>query len=157
MVKAIEGGADLVSGTLSESEEGLPTPVRRGRWASRLVLGRTFRRAPVPDPLVGFRAYRLIVLKKALRELDEARPLLQRSGWAANVELLARAAPHARRIEEVPVHWSYGKQQRSSRHRVWAGLRELLPLRGLGWPVAEVAPRPDETEPRSREAAAPAK
>ena len=59
------------------------------------------RDAPVSDPLGGLRVYRGIVLKKALRDRPESDPLITTDGWAANVELLGRLAPHARRIAEV--------------------------------------------------------
>ena len=90
------------------------------------------RRAPVSDPLCGFRAYRAIVLKKVLREEGGA-PLLTSDGWAANVELLGMVAPHARRIEEAPLAPRYDLQVRPSRVKPVQVLKELFRVRGRGW------------------------
>lgn len=101
-----------------------------------VVLGRTWRRAPVSDPLSGLRAYRIVVLKKALRESGDE-PLLTREGWGANVELLRRVAPHARRIEEEALNVQYGIRQRETRVRMGATLRDLMAVRGLDWSGSE--------------------
>jgi glycosyltransferase involved in cell wall biosynthesis len=137
LVKAIEGGADLVAGSLDPTRERPPGPVRLARRLARWVLGRGARRAPVADPLSGFRAYRVVVLKKALRELAEGEPLLSGDGWSANVELLHRTAIHARRIEEVPYRVRYAHRTRASRFRVFQALQGLLPLRRTGWALRE--------------------
>ena len=102
-----------------------------------LALGKAYRAAPVSDPICGFRAYRLIVLKKALRALGD-RPLVASDGWAANVELLALAAGQARRIEEVPLDLRYDIRERESRFRATRTLRELLRVRnGSMWTPVE--------------------
>lgn len=137
LVKTLEGGADVVAGVVESNGHPAPRPVQLVRWVAPKLLGRTWRRAPVSDPLSGFRAYRIVVLKKALRERGDA-PLLVREGWAANVELLQRVAPHARRIEEAPVRTGYGIRSRESRIRPLRTLRELLRVRGHGWvPASE--------------------
>lgn len=136
MVKSIEGGADLVAGAVSDPDRLLPTPLRASRWGARFVLGRAMTRAPVADPLSGFRAYRVIVLRKAVRATTEGQPLLVSEGWGANLELLSRVAPHARRIEESPYHLTLSHRQRASRFRPWASLRSLAGLRGTPWPAA---------------------
>ncbi|HZD05006.1 MAG TPA: glycosyltransferase, partial [Longimicrobiales bacterium] len=130
LVKAIEGGADIVSG--SEERNGHPRPraVRVARWMAPLVLGRAFNRAPVSDPLCGFRAYRIIVLKKAFR--DDGRRLARTDGrWGASLELLGALAPHARRIEESPVALRYDLMTRESRFHPVRVLRDLIGLRGM--------------------------
>jgi glycosyltransferase involved in cell wall biosynthesis len=134
LVKAIEGGADVVAGCAVNG--GLaPWPVKAARKAAPIVLGRVFRDAPVSDPLSGFRAYRVIVLKKALRDRNGSGSLLSRDGWAANIELLGVVTPHARRIEEAPVDLRYDLRVRDSRFRSVPTLRSLLRLRGhLDWP-----------------------
>lgn len=133
MVKMIEGGADLVAGVMEEGGRVLPRPIRLARRLARLVAG-AVRRAPVSDPLSGFRAYRLIVLKRALRDREEGRPLFQSNGWGANVELLALAAPHARRIEESPFRVWVARRTRPSRFRAVSSLSALLRLRRTSWP-----------------------
>jgi hypothetical protein len=79
------------------------------------------------------------VLKKMLREAGE-RPLLQAEGWAANLELLGLAAPHARRIEESPLELRYHLHARDSRFKTVRALRDLLKVRGTQW-------RPSTPEP----------
>jgi glycosyltransferase involved in cell wall biosynthesis len=132
LVKALEGGADIVAGAVKDEHKALPSPIRWGRRLAPWVLGRTHRAAPTSDPLTGFRAYRVIVLKKMLREAGD-RPLLSSDGWAANVELLGLAAPHARRIEESPLELRYHLHARDSRFKVFRALRELAKVRGIEW------------------------
>jgi len=139
MVKAIEGGADLVAGRTDPGEGSLPRPVRLSRWLAGWMLGGAVRRAPVTDPLTGFRAYRVVVLKKALREVDSwLTSEVGSGGWASNLEILARTVPHARRIEESPVRLRLAHRSRASRFRALQELRGLLALRGkVDWPRAE--------------------
>ncbi len=142
MVKAIEGGADLVAGIPEDAEEHLPLPVRLSRRLAPFLLGRALRRSPVRDPLAGFRAYRVIVVKKAFREIDEGRAVLRADGWGANLELLALLAPYARRIEELPFRRSLRHRDRPSRVRLLPALRSLLRVRGTGWTTQEGAVHP---------------
>jgi glycosyltransferase involved in cell wall biosynthesis len=135
MVKAIEGGADLVAGIPEDQSADLPFFTRFARRLAPVVLGRAHSSAPVTAPLSGYRAYRLIVPKKALRELDEGGELLTARGWGANLELLALLAPHARRIEEVPVRVGLPYRQRESRFQPLESLRLLTGLRGTSWPA----------------------
>lgn len=139
LVKTIEGGADIVAGVRSELEEPTPRNLRWARRAAPWVLGRAHRDAPVEDPLCGFRAYRLIVPKKALR--DDDRPLCgSTEPWVANVEVLSRLVPHARRVEETPLALRYGLQARPSRFKAVRVLRELFRLRRDHlWPKASEA------------------
>lgn len=137
MVKTIEGGADLVAGSLSVDRDLLPHPLRFARWAAPRLLGRTFRGAPVEDPLSGFRAHRLVVVKKALRELDQGRTLVASRGWGANLELLSKLAPHARRIEDSPYEPSRIPRDRPTRFRAVRDLWSLVGLRGTSWPSRE--------------------
>src|SRR6266700_3583944 len=96
MVKHLESGADLVVAELVEQRgrvsraQGL---VRR--WTPRLL-----RVAGLRDTVSGFLALRLIVLRQALRR-DTAQ-FLQTEGWCASAELVARLAPHARRLDAIP-------------------------------------------------------
>lgn len=135
LVKAIEGGADVVAGTPDTRGKVLPRPLRVSRWLAPLVLGKAFRKAPVSDPLSGFRAYRVIVLRKIFRDESGDHPLRTTTGWGANLELLARAAPHARRIEETPYRIRLDARERESRFQPKGTLKELLSLRGTRWPI----------------------
>jgi len=124
LVKRLEAGADIVSGR-PRINGAAPRPVR---WGRRL-LGRVLRRVAgvAADPLSGFRAYRLITLKRAFE--SNGRPLLKLDGWAANAELLRAVAPHARRIDEVDVETRYTRRVRPSRFRLWDTAFQLLRLR----------------------------
>ena len=140
LIKTIEGGADIVSGVGGTPEEPAPRGLRWAHRAAPWVLGRVHREAPVADPLCGYRAYRLIVPRKAMRD-DDPPLCTSREPWAANLELLARLTPHARRVEEVPLTTQYRFLARPSRFKAVRALRELLRLRGGSpWaPPAEAA------------------
>ena len=144
MVKAIEGGADLVAGQLDGVATALPRPLRVGRWLARFLLVRGRRGAPVSDPISGFRAYRLVVLRKAFRAEEEEgatdgevtlRGSSPATGWASNVALLARTAPHARRIDEAPYALRLDPRSRPTRFNLAEELKALLPLRRIRWPA----------------------
>ncbi len=131
LLKLIEGGADIVAGCVSAAEGEPPKGTKLVRWVSEKMLKRVVGAAPVSDPLGGLRAYRVIVLKKALRE--RAEPLITTDGWAANVELLGMLAPHARRITESPLALRYDLQVRPSRFRPVRTLWSLARLRASLW------------------------
>jgi len=116
MVKRIEAGADLVVAELVEQRGAAP---RGLRWA-RLWMPRLLRVPGVKDPLSGFVALRLIVLRQALR--PDGAPLLTTDGWCANAELVARLAGHARRVDTVPVAARYDLAQRPPRVPPWRRL-----------------------------------
>jgi glycosyltransferase involved in cell wall biosynthesis len=137
LVKVLEGGADIVAGVPEEiRDEG--RNVRLVRWAARKFLRRLMGGSPVSDPLPGLRAYRVIVLKKAFREMEEEARLIRSDGWAANVELLGRLAPHARRIAEAPLHIRYDLQARPSRFKPWKTFLELAKLPTSLWADPDV-------------------
>ena len=141
LVKVLEGGADIVAGTPSAQSQPRQTGPRLARWAAGTFLRSVVRGAPVEDPLAGLRAYRVIVLKKALRDRPADDPLIRSDGWAANVELLGRLAPHARRIGEAPLELRDELRVRPSRFRAWKTLVALSRLPGSLWS----APSPEAT------------
>lgn len=118
LVKRIEGGADVVEAAVTEHRIAVPRAVR---W-SRRSLPWLFRSAPLPeglkDPLSGFRAYRVSVLKRALSERN-GDPLLSAAGWAANLELLMAVAPHSRRSEATEVAYRFDRRRRATRFSPW--------------------------------------
>jgi glycosyltransferase involved in cell wall biosynthesis len=126
LVKRIEGGADVV-GPSSYRDSERP---RARRWIRRAVPF-LFRGVRLPegtgDPLAGFRAYRISVLRKALAERNGDR-LLSRQGDAANVELLLAVLPFARRVEATDVVARPERRQRASRFHPWETLAELWSL-----------------------------
>ncbi|HYT98994.1 MAG TPA: DUF3108 domain-containing protein [Gemmatimonadales bacterium] len=121
MVKRIESGADLIVAEQRDERGRSPRAVRLARrWTPRLL--------PVPgvkDTVSGFCALRLIVLRQALGVGGgrDATPLLSTDGWCASAELLARLAPHARRVDAIPAAARYDLVQRPSRVKPW---RQLL-------------------------------
>ncbi len=127
MVKRIEGGADLVVAATPSNGKSLPLAVR---WIRR-VLPWLERRYDFPeeisDPFSGLRAYRVGLVKKALKEKDSER-LLRRDGWAASVELLLAVAPHTRRVEEMQSEARYDRRTRPSRVSLWRAARDYIGL-----------------------------
>ena len=126
MVKRIESGADLIVAELVEQRGRAPRALRLARrWTPRLL------RVPgVKDTVSGFCALRLMVLRQALGGAGgvggarrDGAPLLATDGWCASAELLARLAPHARRVDAIPAAARYDLVQRPSRVKPW---RQLL-------------------------------
>jgi len=140
LVKTLEGGADVVAGNLARVEGGTPLPVRVARWAAPRLLRSSLKNCPVSDPFSSLRIYRVIVFKKALRDLGEA-PLIRLRGWAGNVELLDLAVHYARRAEEIEMGLRYDIRTRKSRFKTLSTLRELNRVRGkVDWiPEKDVA------------------
>jgi len=133
LVKVLEGGADIVAGQVEPNTLPYPSGMKWARIVASTFLRRVVARAPVSDPLAGLRAYRVIVLKKAFRDMDEQDRVIRAEGWAANVELLGVLAPHARRIAEAPLSLRYDLQARPSRFRPVKTLLSLARLGGSVW------------------------
>jgi glycosyltransferase involved in cell wall biosynthesis len=117
LVKRFEGGADIVVGEAAIDSD-MPKPVRQlqriGRW-----LARRFARVPgVNNPLGSFRLFRVTVVRDAVRAAGE-KPIVEGDGWGANIDLLLAMAPHARRIESVPMQPRYDLRPRPTRIRPW--------------------------------------
>ncbi len=94
------------------------------RWTPRLL-----RVAGLRDTVSGFLALRLIVLRQALRQ--DTPQFLRTEGWCASAELVARLAPHARRLDAVPAAARYDLVQRPSRIRPWRQLLEAWRARSI--------------------------
>lgn len=129
IVRRLDSGADLVVGQGRLTPEGEPSRGYRllRHWA-RLLVPRRARVPGVRDPLSGFLAFRLITLKSAMRSWPD--PLLRTDSWAANAELAAKAARHARRVDTVEVAERHDLRQRSSRLAPWGEARALWRHRG---------------------------
>jgi len=125
MVKHLESGADLVVAELVEQRGRVSrTLALARRWTPRLL-----RVAGLRDTVSGFLALRLIVLRQALRR--DTTPFLQTEGWCASAELVARLAPHARRLDAVSAAARYDLVQRPSRVRPWRQLLEAWRARSV--------------------------
>ncbi len=143
MVKRLESGADLV---VAEEARALGRRSWGERWVRRFA-PRLLPVAGLRDSVSGFTALRLIVLRQATQRVAGGTALLTTEGWCANAELLARLAPHARRVEAVPTPARYDLQQRPSRvtpwHQLlaaWRGRGAVRAARSLALALAFVAP-----------------
>lgn len=115
LVKRLESGADIVvtRATLSGEPRRSARLVRQyARWLLRGI-----RVSGVQDIVSGFGAFRLMSVRNAIRTQEG--PLLTADGWAANAELIARVARHARRIETVDIVEHVELHQRPSRVDPW--------------------------------------
>lgn len=124
LIKRHEGGADVVVAEQAATPAAAPVPVRRLRRLGRWLMRPFVRVSGVSDPLGSYRSMRISVVRDLLKECGDAR-LLKSEGWAANVELLAKAARFARRIEVVPLEPRYDLRPRATRVRPLAGAINL--------------------------------
>ena len=123
MIKRFEAGADVVACDVV-IEEAIPRPVRWGRRYLRWAL-RGKEWSALGDPLSGLRAYRVIVLKKAIEARGTNR-LLSYQGAGANVELLQQVLPHSRRndvAESTLLHHRLQRPLRFSFMQAWREVR----------------------------------
>ena len=121
-IRRLESGADMVVGEATLAGE----PSRGRRLLRRfapMLLRRAVRVEGVNDIVSGFVAFRLMTLRNALRGPGALR--LASDGWAANAELIGRAARHARRIETVPVIERHDLRPRESRIEPWIQARQV--------------------------------
>lgn len=137
LVKRFEGGADIVVAEQAPSATQPPSVRRLRRLAPWLL--RVFVRLPgIADPFSSFRLFRISVLRDAFKAAGGADSrLVTCDGWPANVELLLRTTPAARRVETVQVAPRYDLRRRPSRvrpladaltvYRFGRGARALLP------------------------------
>jgi glycosyltransferase involved in cell wall biosynthesis len=118
LVKRFEGGADLVVAerTLPAST---PQPVRRMRWIAGWAARTSASVSGVADPFGALRLYRISLIRDLVKNRAAA-PLVQAEGWAANLELLRRALPLARRVETVSLDPRYDVRARETRIKPWA-------------------------------------
>ncbi|HEU5218565.1 MAG TPA: glycosyltransferase family 2 protein [Gemmatimonadales bacterium] len=121
-VRRLDSGADMVVGQATLSGESSRGRRLIRRWAP-MLLRRAVRVPGVTDTVSGFVAFRLMTLKNVVRQPGAA--LLTSEGWAANAELIGRAAQHARRIETVPVVERHDLRPRDSRIQPWETARQV--------------------------------
>ncbi len=167
LVKRLEGGADIAVAD-RRAQAGTPPLARLARRALNAV-ARARLGVPVGDCTGTMRAYRLAVIERLVRDAGE-KPFLSGDGWSADLDLLAKAARHARRIEAVPVATARPDGARASRSRpvrdAWTALRGLGRIRdgldgkGAAAPASDIEPaettetvraqgqRPDGSTPR---------
>ena len=140
LIKRFEGGADLVVAERTVSP-ATPAAVRRLRWIASWAM-RTSGAVPgVADPFGAMRLYRIALIRDLLKESGDA-PIVTGQGWAANLELLRRTMPLARRMETLPLDPRYDVRERETRIRPWA---DGLALFRAGRAPIRVAPGPAGT------------
>ena len=127
LIKRFEGGADLVVAErpVVPADGPPPKPVRWMRRVAPWVL-RPFVAVPgVSDPFGTYRLYRITLLRDLLRHAGDE-PIVQGTVWAANVDLLVRTAPFARRVETVALQPRYDLRPRASRIHPWTDAVDLF-------------------------------
>lgn len=114
LAKRFEGGADIV--VAEREREAMPPSVRRlaqiGPWMVRPFVSA----GEVEDPFGTMRLYRVSLL----RDYEKAAPtlpLVTSDGWAANLELLVKLRPLARKIDRIKVSPRYELRSRETRIR----------------------------------------
>ena len=128
MVRRFEGGADIVVGERTTIPSA-PIAVRRLRRVAPWLL-RPFVSVPgVADPFASFRLIRISVVRDLIKQTGDA-VAVSGEGWAANVDLLARAIPLARRVETVSIEQRFDIRPRPSRIRPFA---DALNLYRFAW------------------------
>jgi glycosyltransferase involved in cell wall biosynthesis len=157
LIKRFEGGADVVVVEREEPVAGAPAApiaVKRLRLAAPWVL-RAFLRVPgVRDPFGSFRLLRISVVKDLVRASGDD-PVAVGDGWAANVDLLANAAPFARRVETLPLPSRYDVRERESRVRPMSDAVSLFHFARRSRSRVRPQPAPPAVRPSGPPAAPP--
>ena len=125
LLKRFDGGADVVVAERPADALSVPQQVRTLRRLAPWLV-RPFLSVPgVRDPFGSLRLFRVSVIRDLIKERGDA-PLLSGDGWSANVDMLLRAAPHARRIETVELAPRYDVRARETRVRAWSDAMSLF-------------------------------
>lgn len=117
MAKRFDGGADIVVG--ERERGGMPVPVRRLAQFAPWVMRPFVSAGDIADPFGTLRLYRISLLRDRAKAAPGL-PLVTSDGWAANLEMLLKLRPFARRIERVAVTPCYGMRPRETRVRPFA-------------------------------------
>jgi len=117
LIKRFEGGADLVVGERI-LPPATPAAVKRLCWIGRFAARAAGALPGITDPFASMRLYRISLIRDLLKESGNA-PIAEGSGWIANLNLLRRALPNARRVETVALEPRYDVRARASRIRPW--------------------------------------
>lgn len=136
MVKEIEAGADIVIGSTRAPQAADTRPPFRARLFAR-VLPWIYRSVQpvngVNDYASSFRAYRIALIKRALRQHPEA--LVSATGRAAAAQLLLRLAALGAAVREVAAQTRFDIRARPSRFKLRQSMQEhwrLGPASGTG-------------------------
>jgi glycosyltransferase involved in cell wall biosynthesis len=129
LVKRFEGGADVVVGERPALLPSAPKPVQQLRRAVPWLLRPFVGVSGVADLTSSYRLVRIQVLRDLLKAMGDA-PVVTRTGWAANAELLLRVVPLARRVEAVTLPPRHDVRPRASRVRLVAEAKNVA---RFGW------------------------
>lgn len=123
LVKRFEGGVDIVIAQ-SDTSQAPPAVRRLYSIASRLL--RFFvKTGSVADPFRSYRLIRISVIRELLKSTG-TQPLLVSEGWAADAELLLRAAKFARKIDTVTLGTRYDLRTRETRVRPFSDAMKIF-------------------------------
>ena len=125
LVKRFDGGADVVVAERPADAPNVPQPVRALRRFAPWVTRPFVSVAGVRDPFATLRLFRVSVIRDLIKERGDL-PLVEGEGWSANVDLLLRAAPHARRVETIELAPRYDVRERPTRIQAWSDTMALL-------------------------------
>ncbi len=125
LLKRFDGGADIVVAERPLDARSEPPQVRTLRRVAPWVVRPFVSVAGVRDPFNTLRLIRVSVIRDLIKERADA-PLAQGERWSANVDLLLRAAPHARRVETVELAQRWDVRERETRVRAWSDVVSLF-------------------------------
>ena len=125
LIKRFDGGADLVVAERPPDALSVPSQVRALRRVAPWVVRPFVSVAGVRDPFGSLRLFRVSVIRDLIKAGGES-PILAGEGWSANVDLLLRAAPHARRIDTVELAPRYDVRSRETRVNAWTDAMSLF-------------------------------
>jgi glycosyltransferase involved in cell wall biosynthesis len=125
LIKRFDGGADIVVAERPADAMSVPQPVRTLRRVAPWVVRPFVSVAGVRDPFGSLRLFRVSVIRDLIKERGDD-PIMAGDGWSANVDLLLRASPHARRLETVELAPRYDVRPRTTRVRAWSDALALL-------------------------------
>lgn len=142
LVKRFEGGADVVVGD-RELPADAPEEIRKLHkyvsWIPKVwPLKRAVTIPGVKDPFGSMRLLRIATVRDLLRSLDTTPLASAPSTWQTNLDLLVAAAPHARRMESVPITLRYDLRPRETRRQAWP---EAWGMAKAAWAARKQAPR----------------
>ncbi|MBI5369022.1 MAG: glycosyltransferase family 2 protein [Planctomycetes bacterium] len=127
MAARIRAGADVVVASRYRVGGGYRRfPLKRLilSCGANLVVSLLFPIPGVRDYTIFFRAYRAGPLKLAMARHGDQ--FITVDTFFANVEVLLNLRPCARRLEEIPFLYDYGRKQGKSGMKVWHNLRSYL-------------------------------
>jgi dolichol-phosphate mannosyltransferase len=129
MTERIGDGYDIVLASRHQrgaTQTGLSVPRRVLSWGASTLMRVFFPLHGVTDYSTNFRAYRVSLIERALRE--SRGHLVESTGFSGVVELLLRLCSLGPRVSEVPLTLRYDLKESPSKMKVWHTVRGYLGL-----------------------------